>query len=55
MQLIKGLSNKQIAAELGLAEKTVRDRLTHIYRKCGVKSDRSLIAQAGKFLQGGLT
>ena len=31
-----GLSNKQIAAELGISEKTVKAHLTHVFRAIGV-------------------
>lgn len=36
--LVAGLSNKQIAKELWLAEQTVKFHLTNIYRKLGVAS-----------------
>lgn len=43
--LFKGLTNKQIASELGVGEKTVKFHLTKIYRKQGVKSRAQLLVQ----------
>jgi DNA-binding NarL/FixJ family response regulator len=37
-RLIHGLSNKDIAAELSIAEQTVKFHLTSLYRKLGIKS-----------------
>ena len=39
----RGLSNKQIARELGLAEKTVKTHVGHIFAKLGV-TDRTQAA-----------
>lgn len=37
-QLLEGKSNKEISFALAIAEKTVEEHLTNIYRKLGVKS-----------------
>jgi DNA-binding NarL/FixJ family response regulator len=37
-RLIHGLSNKDIAAELSIAEQTVKFHLTSVYRKLGIRS-----------------
>jgi DNA-binding NarL/FixJ family response regulator len=39
----RGLANKRIASELGIAEKTVKTHVTHVLRKLGV-SDRTQAA-----------
>ena len=44
-----GLSNKQIAAELYLAEKTVEMHLSRVYRTLGIRSRAGL---AGALHQG---
>lgn len=44
--LCTGLSNAQIAWELGIAEKTVRNHVTGIYRKMGVRSRAEAIVLA---------
>jgi pimeloyl-ACP methyl ester carboxylesterase/DNA-binding CsgD family transcriptional regulator len=36
--LCRGLGNAQIGWELGISEKTVRNHLSHLYRKLGVRS-----------------
>ena len=43
--LVKGMSNKLIASELGLTEATVKTHLTHILEKLGVE-DRTQAALA---------
>nr|CRL74417.1 LuxR family transcriptional regulator [Mycolicibacter nonchromogenicus] len=39
-----GLTNKQIAAELFIAEKTVEMTLSSVYRKLGIRSRAGLFA-----------
>ena len=54
--LQSGRSNKQIAAELFLAEQTVKFHLTSIYRKLGVSSRTEAIATAyGRHLRTSTT
>ncbi len=45
--LIKGLSNKQIAENLYISQKTVKNHVYHIYQKLGIKNRLQLI---NKFL-----
>lgn len=44
--LHQGLSNKEMAAELGLAEITVKSRLARLYRRFGVNTRVQLLAYA---------
>ena len=47
--LMRGMTNRQIAQGLGIAEATVKKHLHHVYKKLGVRSRALLIAeQAGK-------
>ena len=47
--LMQGMSNRQIAQALGIAEATVKKHLHHVYRKFGVRSRALLIVdQAAK-------
>lgn len=46
--LVTGLSNKEIAAELGIVEKTVKFHITHIFRQTGFTKDRKFIANYWK-------
>ena len=41
--LIRGLSNQQIADDLYISEKTVKNHLYHIYRKLGISNRLQLI------------
>jgi DNA-binding NarL/FixJ family response regulator len=41
-----GLTNKEMAAQLGVAEITVKTRLARLYRRCGVRSRVQLLAFA---------
>ncbi|MFK8138193.1 MAG: LuxR C-terminal-related transcriptional regulator [Bdellovibrionales bacterium] len=41
--VVKGLSNKEVANQLFVTEKTVKFHLTNIYKKMGVKSRAQLI------------
>lgn len=43
-RVAQGLSNQEIAAELGKAPSTVKARLTRVYRKLGVRRRLQLIA-----------
>jgi len=42
--IAKGLSNKEIAADLGLSESTVRTHIYNLYRKAGARSRVELLA-----------
>ena len=42
--LLRGLSEKQIAGELGIGPRTVHEYVTSLYRKFGVRSIRELMA-----------
>jgi len=44
--LFEGLSNKEIAKRLGIAEVTVKARLTRLYRRFGVKTRLQLLSSA---------
>lgn len=44
---VSGASNAQIAAELGIGEPTVRNHMTRVLAKCGVRSRTRLIATFG--------
>ena len=43
--LMQGMSNRQIAHSLGIAEATVKKHLHHVYRKFGVRSRALLIVE----------
>ncbi|HEY7638810.1 MAG TPA: helix-turn-helix transcriptional regulator [Steroidobacteraceae bacterium] len=45
--LMQGMSNRQIAQALGIAEATVKKHLHHVYRKLGVRSRALLIVEQG--------
>ena len=42
--LLEGMTNKQIAQTLGIAEDTVKKHLQHVYKKLGVRRRALLIA-----------
>jgi DNA-binding NarL/FixJ family response regulator len=42
--VVEGLANREISRRLGLATRTVELRLTHVYRKLGVKGRAALVA-----------
>jgi DNA-binding CsgD family transcriptional regulator len=44
-RLMQGMSNRQIAQSLGIAEATVKKHLHHVYRKLGVRSRALLIVE----------
>ncbi len=46
--LLQGLSNKQIAAKLGVTEHTIEFHLKNIYAKLGVRSRAEAIVKLGK-------
>jgi pimeloyl-ACP methyl ester carboxylesterase len=45
-RIARGLGNAQIAAQLGLSEKTVRNHITHIFDKLGVETRAQAIVLA---------
>jgi pimeloyl-ACP methyl ester carboxylesterase/DNA-binding CsgD family transcriptional regulator len=45
-RIAQGLDNAQIAARLGLSEKTVRNHITHIFDKMGVENRSQAIVRA---------
>lgn len=47
--LCKGWSNARIAASLSISEKTVRNHLSHLYRKLGVRSRTEAIVEAHRY------
>lgn len=52
-RIAQGLDNAQIAAHLGMAEKTVRNHITHIFDKIGVenRSQAIVLAREGRLGQ----
>ena len=38
LSLLEGCTNQEIAASLGICQKTVEEHLTSVYRKIGVKT-----------------
>ena len=47
-QLKKGLSNKQIAGELGVLEDTVKKHLQHVYNKLGIRRRTIVLAREAR-------
>ena len=45
--MLAGESNAEIAAALGMSEKTVKTHLTHVYAKVGVRSRTELTVRLG--------
>ena len=43
--ILAGAPNKTIAARLGLSEQSIKNRLTTLYRKCGVASRLELVVK----------
>lgn len=52
--LCEGHSNAQIAWKLGIAEKTVRNHVTNLYRKLGVRSRAEAIVRAHRHASAGV-
>lgn len=50
----KGMSNKEVATILFVAEKTVKFHMTNIHRRMGFKSRAQLIAWCGQFGETGM-
>lgn len=46
--VITGLLNKQVGAELGMAEKTVKTHRGHVMQKLGITSEAELIGVVKK-------
>lgn len=51
-QLKRGLTNKEIAGELGILEDTVKKHLQHVYNKLGVHSRATVLARAARLPHG---
>ena len=49
--VMRGATNKEIAARLGLTEQTVKNRLSRIYRKVGVRNRVELALRAARHLR----
>jgi two-component system nitrate/nitrite response regulator NarL len=47
--LLAGSTNREIAARLGLREQTVKNQLTVIYGKLGVRNRLELAVHAGRY------
>ena len=47
--LLAGSTNRQIAARLGLREQTVRNQLSVLYNKLGVRNRLELAVHAGRY------
>jgi two-component system, NarL family, nitrate/nitrite response regulator NarL len=50
-ELAKGATNREIAARLGRREQTVKNRLTVLYRRLGVRNRLELVVKAGVHLR----
>jgi DNA-binding CsgD family transcriptional regulator len=50
--VMSGATNKEVAGRLGLAEQTVKNRLSRVYRKLGVRNRVELVAQASRARRG---
>ena len=48
-ELVTGATNREIAARLGLREQTVKNLLSEIYRKVGVRNRLELALAAREF------
>ena len=53
--LLQGMTNKQIAHSLGIAEDTVKKHLHHVYKKLGVPRRALLMIEHGGALLRGAT
>lgn len=50
--LFRGVSPKQIAAELSISYSTARRHAEELYRKCGTRNQRELLALLARTLHG---
>ena len=50
--VMSGATNKEVAGRFGLAEQTVKNRLSRVYRKLGVRNRVELVAQASRARRG---
>lgn len=44
-EVLRGASNKEVGAELGMAEATVETHMTHVFRKAGVHGRTALVSR----------
>lgn len=47
--LRRGLTNEEIAEQLGLSANTVRNQLSDVYERCGVTNRTELVALAARY------
>ena len=50
--VMRGSTNREIAASLGQREQTVKNRLSHVYRKIGVRNRVELAMRASACSRG---
>jgi len=53
LKLVAGMRNKEIALQLGISEKTVRNHVSHILEKLGLsrRSEAAVFAVENKLVQ----
>lgn len=52
LQVVKGLSNREVSTNIGITEKTVKLHLTNVYSKIGINSRAQLIVKLIPYMAG---
>lgn len=52
LQVVKGLSNREVSTNNGITEKTVKLHLTNVYSKIGINSRAQLIVKLIPYMGG---